>query len=308
MNEKQRTINQDITLNGVGLHTGKEVIIRFKPGKENTGIIFRRVDLENSPEIKADVDNVVETSRSTVLQKNGASVATVEHLLSAANGLRIDNLVVEINGPETPILDGSSKIYAEKLSQAGIVELNAERKYLNLTKNIEFKDEKTGTRISIYPADKLNVIVMIDYNSTVIGNQYAMLETLDNYQAEIAPCKTFVFLKELEFLLNNNQIKGGDLSNALVIVDKDFTQKEFDKIADLFHKDHRVYKGRGILNEQDMTFSNEPARHKLLDLMGDMTLLGMPVKGTVVALKPGHFSNVEFVKLLKKEFQTNNDI
>jgi UDP-3-O-[3-hydroxymyristoyl] N-acetylglucosamine deacetylase / 3-hydroxyacyl-[acyl-carrier-protein] dehydratase len=301
MTEKQRTIKEDIILNGVGLHTGKEVIITFKPAKENAGVTFKRVDLENKPEIKADVNNVVETSRSTVLQQNGASVATVEHVLSAAYGLKVDNLIIEINGPETPILDGSSKIYADKLTQAGIVEQNAERKSFSVTKKVGFKDEKTGTAIAIYPDDHLRLIVMIDYNSTVIGNQYAMLETLDHYKTEISPCKTFVFFKELEYLLNNNQIKGGDLSNALVIVDKDFTQKEFDRIADLFHKDHRVYQGRGILNENDMTFSNDPARHKILDLLGDLSLLGTSVTGTVIATKPGHFSNIEFVKLLKKE-------
>jgi UDP-3-O-[3-hydroxymyristoyl] N-acetylglucosamine deacetylase/3-hydroxyacyl-[acyl-carrier-protein] dehydratase len=307
MIEKQRTIKKEIILNGVGLHTGKEVIITFKPAKENTGFTFKRVDLENCPEIKADVFNVVETSRSTVLQQNGASVATVEHVLSAAYGLKVDNLIIEINGPETPILDGSSKIYAEKLTQAGIVEQNADRKEFYVQKKIGFKDEKSGTSISIYPDDHLKLIVLIDYNSTVLGNQYAMLESLDYYNAEIAPCKTFVFLKELEFLLNNNQIKGGDLSNALVIVDKDFTQKEFDRIADLFHKDHRVYQGRGVLNENDMTFSNEPARHKILDLLGDLSLLGTSVKGTIVATKPGHFSNIEFVKLLKKELSAANN-
>ena len=302
MIEKQTTIKQDIVLNGVGLHTGKQVIITFKPAKENSGVVFKRVDLENSPEIKADVDNVVETSRSTVLQKNGAAVATVEHVLSAVYGLKIDNLIIEINGPETPILDGSSKIYAEKLTNAGIVEQEAERKYFYVGKKVEFKEEKTGSGVAIYPDTDLKVIVMIDYNSTVIGNQYAMLDSMDNYISEIAPCKTFVFLKELEVLLNNNQIKGGDLSNALIIVDKDFTQKEFDHIADLFHKDHRVYQGRGILNENDMTFSNEPARHKVLDILGDLSLLGVRVKGTVIATKPGHFTNYEFVKLLKKEY------
>ncbi len=302
MIEKQRTITEDIILSGIGLHTGKEVIIRFKPAEADAGIIFKRVDLENSPVIKADVNNVVETSRSTVLQENGASIATVEHVLSAVYGLKIDNLIIEINGPETPILDGSAKIYAEKLTQAGIIEQNAERKYFYLNQKVEFKDELTGSGAVIFPDNQLRIIVMIDYNTTVLGSQYAMLDDLDDYKTEIAPCKTFVFFKELEKLFNNNQIKGGDLSNALVIVDKDFTQKEFDRIADLFHKDHRVYQGRGVLNENDMTYSNEPARHKVLDLLGDLSLLGVRVLGTIVATKPGHFSNFEFVKLLKKEY------
>ncbi len=305
MSEKQKTIKKEVSLKGTGLHTGKDVSITFKPADENTGYTFRRVDIENKPEIKAIVDNVVETSRSTVLQQNGASVATVEHVLSAVYGLGIDNLIIEIDGPETPILDGSSKIYVDKLIEAGIYEQNDERHYFVVKENISFTDPNTGTQISAFPAEELSLNVMIDYNSTVLGNQYASLDSLSEYQSEIAPSKTFVFLKELEVLLNNNQIKGGDLSNALVIVEKEFTQKEFDRIADLFHKDHQVYQGRGVLNEQDMTFTNEPARHKLLDLLGDMALVGMPVKGKVLASKPGHFSNIQFVKKIRKKKKKN---
>ncbi len=301
MSDKQRTIKKDVSLKGTGLHTGKDVKITFKPANENTGYTFRRTDIENQPEIKAIVDNVVGTSRSTVLQQNGASVATVEHVLSAIYGLGIDNLIIEIDGPETPILDGSSKIYVEKLIEAGIKEQNDNRKYFVVKNNISFTDSDTGTQITAYPAEELSLNVMIDYNSTVMGEQHASLVSLSEYQNEIAPCKTFVFLKELEVLLKNNQIKGGDLSNALVIVEKEFTQKEFDRIADLFHKDHQKYHGRGILNEQDMTFPNEPARHKLLDLLGDMALVGMRVKGKIFASKPGHFSNIQFVKKICKE-------
>jgi UDP-3-O-[3-hydroxymyristoyl] N-acetylglucosamine deacetylase/3-hydroxyacyl-[acyl-carrier-protein] dehydratase len=306
MSNKQKTIQKEISLKGTGLHTGKEVTITFKPAKENSAYTFRRTDLDGQPEIKAIVDNVVETSRSTVLQQNGASVATVEHVLSAVFGSGIDNLIIEIDGPETPILDGSSKIYVNKINEAGIVEQNADKKQFVIKENIEYRDPNTGTKIIASPADELCFIVMIDYNSTVLGNQYAALDSLKDYKTEIAPCKTFVFLKELEILLQNNQIKGGDLTNALVIVEKEFSQKEFDRIADLFHKDHQTYQGRGILNEQDMTFSNEPARHKLLDLIGDMTLTGLPVQGRIIATKPGHFSNIQFVKLIREAIKNNH--
>jgi len=305
MSEKQRTIKNEISLQGTGLHTGKNVTITFKPGKENTGYIFRRTDLDGQPEIRAIVDNVVETSRSTVLQENGASVATVEHVLSAVFGCGIDNIIIEISGPETPILDGSSKIYVSKISEAGLIEQDAQKTYFKITDNIEYKDPNSGTKIVACPSDELSFIVMIDYNSTVLGNQYAALDSIKDYKSEIAPCKTFVFLKELEVLLNNNQIKGGDLTNALVIVEKEFSQKEFDRIADLFHKDHQVYHGRGVLNEHDMTFSNEPARHKLLDLIGDMSLTGMSVKGKIIATKPGHYSNIQFVKLIREAIKKN---
>jgi len=303
MSDKQRTIHKAVSLKGTGLHTGQEVNITFKPANENTGYVFRRTDLPNKPEIKALVDNVVETSRSTVLQQNGATVGTVEHLLSAVYGIGIDNILIEIDGEEMPILDGSSQLYVKVLTEAGINEQNADREYFYINEEISLIDDIKDSTIYAYPAEELSLNVMIDYNSTILGNQYACLKSLSEYKTEIAPCKTFVFLKELEILLKNNQIKGGDLSNALVIADKDFTQKEFDRIADLFHKDHQVYNGRGIINEKDMTFSNEPARHKLLDLLGDMALVGMPVKGKVIASKPGHFTNILFAKKIREQIK-----
>ncbi|NPA44802.1 MAG: bifunctional UDP-3-O-[3-hydroxymyristoyl] N-acetylglucosamine deacetylase/3-hydroxyacyl-ACP dehydratase [Chlorobi bacterium] len=303
MSDKQRTIHKSVSLKGTGLHTGKEVNITFKPAEENTGYIFRRIDLPEKPEIKALVDNVVETSRSTVLQQNGASVGTVEHLLSAVYAIGIDNIIIEIDNEEMPILDGSSQLYVKVLTEAGIQEQNAEREYFIIEKEISLIDDIKDSTIQAFPAEELSLNVMIDYNSTVLGNQYACLKSLSDYKTEIAPCKTFVFLKELEILLKNNQIKGGDLSNALVIVEKDFTQKEFNRIADLFHKEHHIYNGRGVINEKDMTFSNEPARHKLLDLLGDMALIGMPVKGKIIASKPGHFSNILFAKKIREEIK-----
>ncbi len=305
MTEYQNTILKEVTLKGTGLHTGKEVVITFKPAEENTGYVFRRSDLEGKPEIKALAENVVETSRSTVLFENNASVATVEHVMSAVYGLGIDNLIIEIDGPETPILDGSSKLYVESLSEAGIKKQNAERNYFIIDKELKFENPETGTSITAFPYDDIHFEVEIDYHSTVLGKQKAVLSSYKDYPSEIAPCKTFVFLKELEILLKNNQIKGGDLSNALVIVEKEFTQKEFDRIADLFNKKHQKYHGRGVLNEEHMIFENEPARHKLLDLTGDLALAGKRIKGKIIAVKPGHFANTEFVKLLRKEILNN---
>ena len=301
MSDKQKTILNEVTLKGTGLHTGKNVVITFKPADEHTGYIFKRVDLEGKPEIKALAENVAETSRSTVLFQNNAAVATVEHVMSAIYGLGIDNLIIEINGPETPILDGSSKLYVDSLLKAKIINQNAEREYFYVSEEIIFEYNGTGTSITAYPSDELSLEVEIDYHSTVLGKQKALFNSEINYSEEIAPCKTFVFLKELEILLKNNQIKGGDLSNALVIVEKEFTQKEFDRIADLFNKKHQKYHGRGVLNEEHMTFENEPARHKLLDLTGDLALTGKRIKGKIIAVKPGHFANTEFVKLIRKQ-------
>lgn len=303
MSDKQRTIHKSVSLKGTGLHTGKEVNITFKPADENTGYVFRRIDLPNSPEIKALVDNVVETSRSTVLQQNGATIGTVEHLLSAVYGIGIDNIIIEVDNEEMPILDGSSQLYVKFLTEAGIKEQKEDRQYFYVTEEISLIDDIKDSTIQAFPANELSMNVMIDYNSTILGNQYACLKSLADYKSEIAPCKTFVFLKELEILLKNNQIKGGDLSNALVIVEKDFTQKEFNRIADLFHKDHQIYNGRGVINEKDMTFSNEPARHKLLDLLGDLALVGMPIKGKIIASKPGHFSNILFAKKIREQIK-----
>ncbi len=305
MAEKQRTIQKEVSLKGRGLHTGQEVNITFKPAKENTGYIFKRVDLDGGPEIKALVDNVVETSRSTVLQQNGISVGTVEHLLSAVYGIGIDNVIIEIDAQEMPILDGSSQLYVKVLTEAGITEQVADREYFYIDEAITLIDDVKDSTILAYPAEELSLNVMIDYNSTVLGNQYASLESLSDYRTEIAPCKTFVFFKELELLLKNNLIKGGDLSNALVIADKDFSQKELDRVADLFHKEHKTFTGKGVLNEKDMTFSNEPARHKLLDLLGDMALIGMPVKGKIFASKPGHFTNILFAKKIREQIKKN---
>jgi UDP-3-O-[3-hydroxymyristoyl] N-acetylglucosamine deacetylase/3-hydroxyacyl-[acyl-carrier-protein] dehydratase len=300
MAEKQKTIAKPVSLQGIGLHTGLNVIITFNPAPENHGYVFQRVDMENQPTVRAIVENVVDTSRSTVISENGARVGTIEHVLSAAYGLGVDNLLIQINAPETPILNGSAKPYADAILEAGIVEQEANKDFFVVTNNISYSDEEHGIELMTFPDDNFSLNVMIDYNSSVLGNQYATLNSLSEYKTEIAPCKTFVFLRELEFLLKNNLIKGGSLDNAIVIIEKETSQEELDRLADIFKKPRVPVKARGILNEHDLIFPNEPARHKLLDLLGDLALVGYPIKGKILATRPGHASNVEFAKNIKR--------
>ncbi len=303
MADKQRTISKPVSLSGRGLHTGVESTITFNPAPENHGYKFQRVDLPNKPIVRALADNVVDTSRSTVLEENGARVGTIEHILSALYGLEIDNCLIEINAPETPILDGSARLIVNALHTAGITEQEADRNYFVIHKSISYSDEDTGIELMTFPDDNLSLNVMIDYKSQVLGNQYATLNNLKEYEKEIAPCKTFVFLRDLEFLMRNNLIKGGSLDNALVLMDREYAQDELDRIADLCNKPRVKAKGRGILNDHDLIFPNEPARHKLLDLLGDLALVGMPLKGKILATRPGHYSNVEFAKAIKKHIK-----
>jgi len=304
MSEKQKTIKQaSVTLKGQGLHTGVEVELTFKPAPENYGYRFKRIDLENQPEVKALAENVCDTSRSTALEEKGVRVGTVEHVLSAAYALGIDNLIIEVTNAETPILAGNAADYAKALIDAEIVEQDADKVYFELDKNYNYTNAEKGIEILAFPDEKFSLNVMVDYNSSVLGQQYAALNNMEDYVKEIAPCKTFVFAKELAFLAQNNLIKGGSLDNALVIIDKDFPQEELDKLADLVKRPRVNAKGQGILNAQDLIFSNEPARHKLLDLVGDLALCGMPIKGKVIATRPGHASNVEFAKQLRADIK-----
>lgn len=299
---KQKTILNEVTLTGKGLHTGLSVNMTIKPAAENTGIVFRRIDLDEKTEIKADVSNVVDTSRGTVIENDGARVSTIEHTLAALSALEIDNALIEIDAPETPILDGSSKVIVDAIGDNNTTELDAEREYFKIRKKIVFKDEKSGAELMALPDDEYSIDVMISFDSPVLHNQYARLNSLKDFKTQIAPCRTFVFLHELEFLLNNNLVKGGDLDNAIVIMDRDVNQQELDRIADLFHHEHIKLNGnKGILNNLKLHFDNEPARHKLLDVVGDLTLLGKPIKGKIIATRPGHSSNVKFAKLLQKE-------
>jgi UDP-3-O-[3-hydroxymyristoyl] N-acetylglucosamine deacetylase/3-hydroxyacyl-[acyl-carrier-protein] dehydratase len=299
MAEKQRTLKETLKFTGKGLHTGVEVTLTIHPAPENHGYIFRRTDLPGEPIINALAENVTDTSRGTTIEENGASVSTIEHVLSAIAGMRLDNAIIEIDGPEAPILDGSAREYTEAIELSGALEQNAERKYFSLDEKIEYYDEEKGVHIIAYPDKMQSINVLIDYNSEVLGNQYATLEDWKNYKDEIAPCRTFVFLHELEQLAKLNLIKGGDLDNAIVIVDHEMPQEEVDKLAVLFNQP-KIEVKEGILNNLELRFSNEPARHKLLDMVGDLALVGRWFKGKIIATRPGHMANVEFAKLLRQ--------
>ncbi|MCI5080997.1 MAG: bifunctional UDP-3-O-[3-hydroxymyristoyl] N-acetylglucosamine deacetylase/3-hydroxyacyl-ACP dehydratase [Saprospiraceae bacterium] len=300
---KQQTIKKAVTLKGVGLHTGENVTLSFHPAPVNHGLRFKRVDIENQPVINADVNRVVSTQRSTSIQNGDAVVSTVEHVLSALSGLQIDNILMEIDGPEIPILDGSAIQFVQALKEAGIEEQEEERDYFIIEEPIVYRDETTGTELMALPSDHFEVITMIDFNSPVLGQQYASISDMSTYENEIAPCRTFVFLHELEYLFKQDLIKGGDLSNAIVIANEKVSQDRLDEIAKLLEKPSLTVNQEGILNTLDLKFKNEPARHKLLDVIGDISLLGKPIKGKIVATKPGHTANVAFTKILKKKYQ-----
>jgi len=300
MAEKQRTLKAPISFKGKGLHTGVEVNMTFQPAPDSHGYIFKRTDLPGQPIINALAENVVETERGTVLEENGARISTIEHVLASFVGMGIDNVLVEVDGPEAPILDGSSKEYAEAIARTGAVDQDTDRKYFMLKEKVEYYDEEQGIHIIAYPDKIQSINVLIDYNSEVLGNQHASLDELQSFQEEIAPCRTFVFLHELEYLAKNNLIKGGDVDNAIVIVDRQMEQEELDRLADLFNKPHVSVLPEGILNNVDLRFSNEPARHKLLDLMGDLALVGRWFKAKIIATRPGHQSNNEFARALRQ--------
>jgi len=300
MAEKQKTIRKAFTLKGKGLHSGVDVELTFKPAEPNHGYVFQRIDLPDKPKIRALAENVTETSRGTTLEENSGSVATIEHCLAACAGMQIDNVLIELNGPEAPILDGSSRFYVEKIKEVGIEEQDEEKVYFTPSEKVEYYDEEKGIHIIAYPDENLSMNVLIDYNSKTLGNQYATLDDLAKFEEEIAPCRTFVFLHELEFLAKNNLIKGGDLDNAIVIMDRKVSQEELDRLAQLFNKPSIKVKPEGVLNNIDLHFSNEPARHKLLDMVGDISLIGMPFKGKIIAQRPGHHANTEFARILRQ--------
>jgi UDP-3-O-[3-hydroxymyristoyl] N-acetylglucosamine deacetylase/3-hydroxyacyl-[acyl-carrier-protein] dehydratase len=300
MTEKQRTLKAPISFKGKGLHTGVEVNMTFLPAPESHGYIFKRTDLPGQPIINALAENVVETERGTVLEEHGARISTIEHVLASFVGMGIDNVLVEVDGPEAPILDGSSREYAEAISKTGAVDQQTDRKYFILKEKVEYYDEEHGIHIIAYPDKVQSINVLIDYNSEVLGNQHASLDELQSFQEEIAPCRTFVFLHELEYLVKNNLIKGGDVDNAIVIVDRQMEQEELDRLADLLNKPHISVQPEGILNNVDLRFTNEPARHKLLDLMGDLALIGRWFKAKIIATRPGHQSNNEFARALRQ--------
>lgn len=302
MKENQKTIKKSVSLKGTGLHTGENVTLTIKAAPANHGYKFKRIDIEDAPVIEAVVENVVDTSRGTTIEKNGVRIYTIEHVLAALSGLGIDNALIELNATETPILDGSSIRYAEEIEKAGIVELDVERDFFELNTNISLTDDNNFEMLAI-PDDKFSVSVTIDYGTKVLATQHATLNDINEFKKEIAPSRTFVFLHELEYLLNNNLIKGGDLSNAIVFVNRVVSQEELDRLAKLFNKPTVKVLSEGILNNVELYHNNEPARHKLLDVIGDLALIGRPIKAKIKAYKPGHQSNVKFAKLIKDQMK-----
>lgn len=303
MSEKQRTLAKDISVSGKGLHTGIEVTLTFKPAPANHGYKFCRVDLPGKPTIDAIAENVTDTARGTTLVQNNASVATVEHALAALYGLQVDNAIIELNGPEAPIMGGSSWKFVEAIKEAGIAELKEERNYFVVKQKITYSEEEHGVDLIIYPDDHLSINVLIDYNSKILGNQYSILDSIQDFEKEISQCRTFVFFHELEPLFKAGRIKGGDLDNAIVILEKEVEQAEIDRIAQMFHRPGINRHNAGILNNTDLRYPNEPARHKLLDIIGDIALVGHPIKGKIVATRPGHHANTRLAKIIRQEMK-----
>lgn len=303
MAEKQRTLAKPVSLKGNGLHSGVEVEVTICPAPENHGYQFKRIDQEGEPVIRALAENVKITERSTTIVDKGASITTVEHLLAALYGMGVDNALMEINGPEVPIIDGSALPFVNAIKSAGIVEQEAERVYFQIREKTEFIDEEKGIQLTAYPDHEFMVDVHIDYNSKVLGHQFASLKNISEFETGFSACRTFVFLHEIELLQKHNLIKGGDLDNAIVIIDRPVSQEEMDRLALLFNKPSMKVKPEGILNNIDLAFANEPARHKLLDVIGDLALCGVRLKGRIIANKPGHNANVEFAKILRKQIK-----
>jgi UDP-3-O-[3-hydroxymyristoyl] N-acetylglucosamine deacetylase/3-hydroxyacyl-[acyl-carrier-protein] dehydratase len=307
----QHTIKEEITISGAGIHTGNSVTMRLKPADPNTGINFQRVDLPEKTVIKADVDNVVETNRSTTIEVNGARVSTIEHLMASLVGMGIDNVLIEIDGEEVPILDGSAQPFVEILEKTGTVQQDAKKVYYTIDHNISFVDEKNKVEMVALPYHEYRINTLIDFNSPVLGTQHAALTSISDFNKEIAPCRTFCFFHELELLLANNLIKGGDINNAIVVVDKPVTEDQVARISKIFQKTDVQVSEEGILNNLSLRFPNEPARHKLLDVVGDLALVGFPFKAHIIANRPGHAANVKFAKKIKehiKKYKHKQDI
>jgi UDP-3-O-[3-hydroxymyristoyl] N-acetylglucosamine deacetylase/3-hydroxyacyl-[acyl-carrier-protein] dehydratase len=303
MSEKQRTLAKEISLTGKGLHTGINVTITFKPAPANHGYKFCRIDLPGKPVIEALAEHVTETSRGTTLVQNNASVATIEHVLAAFHGMMVDNALIELNGPEAPIMGGASWKFVDAIKEAGIIEQKEERNYFIVKQKITFSDEEHGVDLILYPDDHFSINVLIDYNSRILGNQYAILDSIDDFEDEICKSRTFVFFHELEPLFKMGLIKGGDLDNAIVILEKEVEQDEIDRIAKLFNRPGITTHKAGVLNNTELRYPNEPARHKLLDIMGDLALVGQPIKGKVVATRPGHYANTRLAKIIRQEIK-----
>ena len=306
--DKQHTLCKSISISGTGLHTGVLVDMALHPANPGFGIQFQRVDLPNQPVIKADCDLVTDTSRGTTLQVGDAKVSTVEHILAALVGLGVDNLLIELNGPEIPIMDGSSTPFIEAIEKVGVLEQDAAKAWYSIDENIFHYDDDKRVEMVALPALDYQITTLIDFNSPVLGTQHAALKTIKDFKSGIAPCRTFCFLHELEALLENDLIKGGDINNAIVVVDKPVTKEEMTRLAKVFKRDKIEVKSEGYLNNLELRFPNEPARHKLLDVIGDLALIGYPIKARIIANRPGHSSNVEFAKKIKQYIKKNKHV
>lgn len=300
---KQRTLKNSFSLTGKGLHTGLDITATFLPAPENHGYKIQRIDLEDQPIIEALAENVVETQRGTVLGKGDVVVSTVEHALAALYGAEIDNCLIQVNAPELPILDGSARYYSEAIEKSGIEEQNAQREYFIIKSKIEVKDEATGSSILVLPDNDFSINTLISFDSPVLNNQFASLDSLANFEEEIAASRTFVFVREIEPLVKHNLIKGGDLDNAIVIYDQKTSQEELDRLADLMNVPHKHVDELGYINNKPLVFDNEPARHKLLDILGDIALIGKPIKGRIIATRPGHKINNQLARSIRKEMK-----
>mgnify|MGYP000625762378 FL=1 len=297
---KQKTLQNSFSVSGKGLHTGLEITATFLPAPENSGYKIQRTDLPGEPIIDAVAENVVETSRGTVVANGEIRVSTIEHAMAALYCAEIDNCLIQVNAPELPILDGSALYYAEAIEQCGVVEQKAEKDYFIIKHKIEITDEESGSSIVVLPDDSFSINTMISYDSPILTNQFASLEQLSDFKSQIAASRTFVFVREVEPLLKNNLIKGGDLDNAIVIYDRKTSQEELDRLADLTGIPHKSVDQLGYINNKPLVFPNEPARHKLLDILGDIALVGRPIKGRIIATRPGHTINNKFARMLRK--------
>ena len=311
MSTKQTTINKSISLQGVGIHTGNKVTLTFNPAVENTGYMFKRIDLPGQPEIEALSKYVIDTQRGTTLEKDGVKLKTVEHVLAALVGLEIDNVLIHIDSEEPPIMDGSSKFFIEALEKSGIKELSQNRSEYIIKNVLTYKDDETGSEITVIPSDNYEVTTMVDYETKVLGTQNATLSDLSEFKDNFSNARTFSFLHEIEMLLENNLIKGGDLNNAIVYVDKKISDDTMDKLKKAFNKEKVSVKSNGILDNLNLHYPNEAARHKLLDVIGDLALIGKRIRGKIIAKKPGHKTNTMFAKMISEiidresEFEKN---
>lgn len=306
--DKQHTIAGEVQISGKGLHTGVMVDMVLKPAHPGFGIQFQRVDLPEKPIIKADCDLVTDVSRGTTLQVGEAKVSTVEHLLASMVGMGVDNVLIELNGPEVPIMDGSALPFIERISKVGVEEQNAAKSWYSIDENIYLNDDTKSAEMVALPSVNYQITTLIDFNSPVLGTQHAGLNNIRDFKTEIAPSRTFCFLHELEMLLNNNLIKGGDINNAIVIVDKPVEEEALNRLSKIFKKDKIEIKSEGYLNNLELHFPNEPARHKLLDVVGDLALIGYPIKARIIANRPGHSTNVAFAKKIKQYIKKNKHV